>query len=47
MLTEAKDIYNELKTNNPDFVLDRYKVIKLTELMARSDSVESKSLLFQ
>lgn len=45
MLTEAKDIYNELKTENADFVLDKYKVIKMTELIARFDSVESKSLL--
>lgn len=43
MLSEAKDIYHDLKTNDSDFVLDKYKVVKMAELIARTDSVESKS----
>lgn len=46
MLTEAKEVFHELKTDDSGFVLDRYKVIKMTELIARTDSVESKSLLY-
>lgn len=45
-LAEAKDIYEQLKTANTEFVLDRYKVIKMTETIAKIDSIESKSLLF-
>ncbi|XP_025193243.1 leucine-rich PPR motif-containing protein, mitochondrial [Melanaphis sacchari] len=39
-LTEAKQIFNELKTNNPEFTLDKFKVIKMTEVIAKTDSVE-------
>jgi len=41
-LAEAKDIFQQLKTADPEFVLDRYKVIKMTESIARIESVESK-----
>lgn len=43
-LAEAKDIFQQLKTADPEFVLDRYKVIKMTESIARIESVESKFL---
>lgn len=43
-LAEAKDVFQQLKTADPEFVLDRYKVIKMTESIARNDSVESKFL---
>jgi len=41
-LEEAKKIFHELKTNNSEFVLDKFKVIKMTEVIAKTDSVESK-----
>lgn len=42
MLVEAKEIYQELKNKNSDFILDKYKVIKLTEEIAKTESVESE-----
>lgn len=44
-LVEAKEIFQQLKANNSEFVLDKYKVIKMTETIARTDSVESESIL--
>lgn len=41
-LDEAKQIFHELKTNNSEFILDKFKVIKMTELIARTESIESK-----
>lgn len=46
-LAEAKEILQELKTSNPEFVLDKYKIIKLTESIAKHESIESKSLFSQ
>lgn len=43
-LAEAKDIFQQLKAADPEFVLDRYKVIKMTESIARNDSADSKFL---
>lgn len=43
-LAEAKQIFHELKTNNPEFTLDKFKVIKMTEVIARTDGIEGKSL---
>lgn len=43
-LAEAKEILQELKTSNPEFVLDKYKIIKMTESIAKNESIESKSL---
>lgn len=43
-LAEANEIYQELKTMNPNFVLDKYKVIKMAEVIAKIESVESKSI---
>lgn len=43
-LAEAKEILQELKTANPDFVLDKYKIIKMTESIAKNESIESKSI---
>jgi len=45
-LDEAKQIFHELKTNNSDFILDKFKVIKMTELIAKIESIESKYLFF-
>lgn len=42
-LDEAKQIFHELKTNNSEFILDKFKVIKMTELIARTESIESKN----
>jgi pentatricopeptide repeat protein len=42
MLVEAKEIYQELKNKNSDFILDKYKVIKLTEAIAQTESIESE-----
>lgn len=42
MIVEAKEIYQELKNKNSDFILDKYKVIKLTEAIARTESIESE-----
>ncbi|CAH1737969.1 unnamed protein product [Aphis gossypii] len=39
-LAEAKQIFHELKTNNPEFTLDKFKVIKMTEVIARTDGIE-------
>lgn len=41
-LAEAKKMYDQLKTNT-DFVLDKYKVVKMAETIAKMDSIESKS----
>jgi len=43
-LDEAKQIFHELKTNNSEFILDKFKVIKMTELIAKLESIESKYL---
>lgn len=43
-LDEAKQIFHELKTNNSEFILDKFKVIKMTELIAKIESIESKYL---
>lgn len=43
-LAEAKEILQKLKTSNPEFVLDKYKIIKMTESIAKNESIESKSL---
>jgi len=43
-LDEAKQILHELKTNNSEFILDKFKVIKMTELVAKIDGIESKYL---
>lgn len=43
-LDEAKKILHELKTNNSEFILDKFKVIKMTELIAKTDGIESKYL---
>jgi len=43
-LDEAKQILHELKTNNSDFILDKFKVVKMAELIAKIDGVESKYL---
>ncbi|KAL4132666.1 hypothetical protein QTP88_009784 [Uroleucon formosanum] len=40
-LDEAKQIFHELKTNNSEFILDKFKVIKMTELIARTESIEN------
>lgn len=44
-LAEAREIYDQLKTD-PEFVLDKFKVIKMTETIAKMDSIESKSCFF-
>lgn len=41
-LVEAKEIFQQLKANDSGFILDKYKVIKMTETIARTDSVESE-----
>lgn len=46
-LAEAKEILQELKTSNPEFVLDKYKIIKMTESIAKNESIESKSSFSQ
>jgi len=43
-LEEAKAIFQQLKTTNSEFVLDRYKIIKMTEVIVNTDGVESKFL---
>lgn len=43
-LDEAKQILHELKTNNPEFILDKFKVVKMAELIAKTDGIESKYL---
>jgi len=43
-LDEAKKIFHELKTNNSEFILDKFKVIKMTELIAKTEGIESKYL---
>jgi len=42
-LDEAKQILQELK-NNPEFILDKFKVVKMAELIAKTDGIESKYL---
>lgn len=42
-LAEAQEIYQQLKTTDPEFVLDKYKVIKMTESIAKNNSIESES----
>jgi len=43
-LDEAKKIFHELKSNNSEFILDKFKVIKMTELIAKKDGIESRYL---
>lgn len=43
-LAEAKQVFHELKTNNSDFVLDKFKVIKMAEVIAKTEGVESRSI---
>jgi len=45
-LAEAKQIFHEIKTNNPEFTLDKFKVIKMAEVIAKSDGVEGKSVIY-
>lgn len=40
-LDEAKQILHELQTNNSEFILDKFKVIKMTELIAKTDGIEN------
>lgn len=42
-LAEAKEMLQVLKTTNPEFVLDKFKVIKMAESIAKNSSSESKS----
>lgn len=41
-LTEAREIFQQLKTNDPDFILDRYKVIRMAEVISKNEGAESK-----
>lgn len=41
-LAEAKEILQQLKTEDADFVLDKYKVIHMALAIVETESVESK-----
>lgn len=45
-LVEAKEIYQTLMNNNSNFILDKYKVIKLAEAIAKTESIESEYFTF-
>ncbi|VVC25742.1 Pentatricopeptide repeat,Tetratricopeptide-like helical domain [Cinara cedri] len=40
-LAEAREIYENIKSNDPEFILDKYKVVKMAEVIAKIDSIEN------
>lgn len=44
-LEEAKEIFKQLNTTNSEFILDRYKVIKMAEEIVKTDGVQSKFVI--
>lgn len=44
-LAEAKELYNNI-ANNSEFSIDKYKIIKMAEVIAKFESVESKFLYY-
>lgn len=42
-LAEAKEIFQQLKVLDSNFVLDKYKVIKMAEIIVKTENFESKS----
>lgn len=45
-LTEAKEIFENIKANDTDLLMDKYKVVKMAEVIAKLESVESKFLCY-
>lgn len=45
-LTEAKEIFESIKANDPEFLMDKYKVVKMAEVIAQLESIESKFLCY-
>jgi len=43
-LEEAKQLLHEINANNSEFILDKFKVVKMAELIAKIDGIESKYL---
>jgi len=43
-LEEAKEVFEQLKATNSEFILDKYKVIKMAEVIVNTEGVESEFL---